>query len=1174
LIIENKSSEMPEILRLFDGPSDYTDWKAVSTGYSLNDIEKIKDPASGTMKEVTSIPSPFARLHLFEHAFKVVTSEAKTSSAKLEGNSMFHKLVSDAFDVGETLFNYYTYDKNPNYNLATIRWNKKKDLDVLLSSSNKAHQLLGQALQLYLAQDQDGSNFHLMENIYLIQCNHEIIGGTSPSTLFFAAYNDDWRLAKLGLRQGASVFFDQDFSALHERSLDFQRYLHALFIAYPRLSAQMVIFYDYLKTSLIRLKETNYELFQEIKRMENGTYTLQDFNYDYEELTASSANDPIDIFDNVYHRKKKNVPADGSSSDLAIKADFTHTKVKGLIPLVLQNGFAKPLRYLYGNWNKDTTVPYAPKEKPEDRILPGQNEIYPYLTISDFLEPTLIRLEFRINKEQFFDGNPEGFSTGDKMNSIPPDASYLLPIKPLYFQYFSTATLQSKAPDGRPTFRMRKVGQDAIAIELRIPIKKENEVVTFERIYQLGVQPDEAGNKGAIVDYQINLGLFPAAMGNESFIQHIGLIDNDILFDTQYNRYQLSFFEEGRTEALVPAYQTQKSDKQRHQRNSSSLYYVMKQPYQAIGVDSGNARGMIVPKLRQLPGGSKQFTFAIDFGTSNTHIEYSVNEGSPQPFEIIPADLQLATLMETDAWYMGGVTKDLFMHEFVPELIGREHFFSFPIRTATTEIDNLDHQKTPGIISDINICFVYEKLQVLNNSHLQLNLKWQNYNAGPNAINRLRAFLGEIMLLIRNKIILNGGNLQATRLIWFYPSSMSVIQRNAFSRVWNELFDEYISTTNDPLSCPEAEAPLYTYLDTKIINHDYPVVNIDIGGGTTDIVIFEKNQPKVATSLTFAGNVVWGEGYSKLSFKDNGFVSIFKPVAQRFLEANQNNGLYNLFKTYEQIINSQDKGSADIMSFFFSIDKNREVLNRNLKFDFSSQIGQNEDFKIIFIVFYTSILYYTARMMKTMGLKLPRFICLTGNGSKIAGLLDLDPKLRQTVRLSQKVFELVYKEYYYADGLDMIQNQEPKESTCKGGIMRLKMSSQSDYENVCWLGDKPSDQKTERTIVYTASEKQLKYDQLTSEFKQSVIQEYYDYLDLLKQLNDSVNFANNFGARNEKLPRYIEILKKDASGFLESGIHRRLEWGSKEDTIGETLFFYPLIGALYRLTQEIAEGNV
>lgn len=1170
---------MAEILRLHDGETNYTDWKGSDAGYDLNDIEKIKDPASGTMKEVTSIPSPFARFHLFEHAFKSITSAAINNPEKLEGKSMYHKLISDALDVGETLFNYYTLDANPNYNLETITWNKKKDITQLRKSNIKSHKLLAETLDLYLNQDQQGSNFGKMENIHLVRCNHEILGGTSPSTLFFAAYNDDYRLENLGIKQGADLFFDNGFKALHQRSPEFQKYLYALFITYKGLQKDMSIFYNYLQISLRRLAQLKPDLANEIRGMEKN-YSMTNFKEHYEEMTGENSGHPIDIFPGIYHHRRKNNPVDGSKSDFAIEADFKEAKINGHIPMVLINGFGKDLWYLNDPWSKNTEVPYAPQESPKDRFLPGQNEKYPYLTIGDFLEPYLIKLEFRINKDSFFDGNPVGFSSGDKAHSIPPDSSYLLPIKPLYFQFFSTATLQQNTNDGRPIFRMRKISEETVVVELRIPIKKGTEYITFERVYNLKGNVEETNNKGKIVEYQLNLGLFPAAVSayENQFLQHIGLIDNDILMNTQSNKYKLSFYKDGQAMPIVPGYQTQKSDKKQHQRNASSHYYTMKKVYDAISVDSGAAKGMVVPKFKYLGDGGRQFTFAIDFGTSNTHIEYSIDQGKAIPFEITHEDIQLTTLMEPDAWYVGGVSKDLFVHEFIPELIGKDSPYSFPIRTATTEIENLNHQNKQEILSDINICFVYEKLQILKNSYLQLNLKWQNYSkdGGTSAKNRLRAFLGELLLLIRNKVLLNGGNLNSTQIVWFYPSSMASYQLSAFEKTWSNLFVEYFPNAKAPKSYSEAEAPYYAYADDRITNLKLPAVSIDIGGGTSDIVIFEGNQPWVSSSVTFAGNVVWGEGYSISPKQDNGFVKVFTPLAQRFLDANQNNGLYNLYKTFEQIVKAHDKGSEDIMSFFFSIDKNREVKDRNLKFDFSSQIAQNQDFKIIFVLFYSSIVYYTARLMKAIELKMPRYICLSGNGSRIINLLDSDLNLRHATTLSRIIFESVYGQKYHSDGLDLIQHQAPKEATCKGGLMRFRMSStENDCEPVCWLGDKPADDESTEYIIsnkMTAPpQSKLKYNQLTDELKKAIVDEYFDYLDHLKKWNETLNFANLFGVRNDKMNKYLEVLRKDASGFLDRGLNKRLEMAGSEDNIGETLFFYPLIGAIYQLTREIAQ---
>ena len=61
--------------------------------------------------------------------------------------------------------------------------------------------------------------------------------------------------------------------------------------------------------------------------------------------------------------------------------------------------------------------------------------------------------------------------------------------------------------------------------------------------------------------------------------------------------------------------------------------------FACVRIKTSNGRekygqGLVVPKFRS-KGSAKVFSFAIDFGTSNTHIEYT-NEADqmPQPFDI------------------------------------------------------------------------------------------------------------------------------------------------------------------------------------------------------------------------------------------------------------------------------------------------------------------------------------------------------------------------------------------------------------------------------------------------------------------------------------------------------------------------------------------------------------
>ena len=143
-------------------------------------INAIEDPnGAHSSREITSIPSPYARIDLVKTAFKEVANLGP------EGNTTFHKMVSDALDIGQIFFNADKYKDQ----IEIISWDRKADLDRLIDSPNPQHKLLGESLRLYLEQDAQTYNFDSLAKLYLINYTRgpeplNIIGGTSPSTLF------------------------------------------------------------------------------------------------------------------------------------------------------------------------------------------------------------------------------------------------------------------------------------------------------------------------------------------------------------------------------------------------------------------------------------------------------------------------------------------------------------------------------------------------------------------------------------------------------------------------------------------------------------------------------------------------------------------------------------------------------------------------------------------------------------------------------------------------------------------------------------------------------------------------------------------------------------------------------------------------------------------------------
>ena len=74
---------MSKIFRLGEGSNTYTDWnESPSFPYNSNNRKKIQDPDGATAKkEITSIPSPFARMQLVKDAFREIV---KTGDEALE----------------------------------------------------------------------------------------------------------------------------------------------------------------------------------------------------------------------------------------------------------------------------------------------------------------------------------------------------------------------------------------------------------------------------------------------------------------------------------------------------------------------------------------------------------------------------------------------------------------------------------------------------------------------------------------------------------------------------------------------------------------------------------------------------------------------------------------------------------------------------------------------------------------------------------------------------------------------------------------------------------------------------------------------------------------------------------------------------------------------------------
>ena len=912
-----------------------------SDAYSDKEIESIKDPEGGSEVSLpTAIPSPFARMDLVKTAFNNITKTPNLRSYSKDGKVIAgendDKLVSDTLDLAEILFNYDTIKDK----IKIIIWDRDRELQILKNSTNIGHKHLADTLELYLDQDQTSYNFDLLKRLYLIEYNHKIIGGTSPATLFFPTAND-LSHAQINLTKN-DVTFDNDYTPLYERDVDFQKYIYLLFKANPILSQRLNVINEYLEKSLLILDRVNNILYQEIKNLNEA-----DFYTNYSELDTGVIGSVIEVINIPFRkRKKEDIIHAVQTSDFIIESQ----KFKGILkPLVLQNNFNKSLRYVNDSWDIGINVPYLEVESNfEKRILPGKNIEYPYLTVSDFLEPFLIRLVYPINNDKYFDGNIT-IDNGDD------SSGYLLPLKQQFFEYFDSEDLiDSKARN--PKIEMVQGAAGSVRVILRVPITKEGEYITFERIYyQVSDSPDESINKGVIVEHQFGMTLFPFIKNTKSNLEafyRIQLIDRDVTGEHKNSDFDLKFFSNDSNQSLVVrAEKTRSVKKIDSVDTATSKYYVLEKEFDYIQFKNSaitGASGILIPKWNESTEGNEVFSFSIDFGTTNTHIEYKVgNNGNPKPFDITSDDLQIATLFHPtktteDFGGSGAIAiRELIDHEFIPSLIGNDSEYKFPHRTVLAESHNLNIEMETFSLADFNIPFIYERKA--EKDKIQSNLKWAKKEKGNEK--RITAYFEKIIMLLRNKVLLNKGNLAQTKLVWFYPSSMKPARKSQLEQSWNELFYKYFKPNQSAIGVPESLAPYYYFKGINKLQGSYkPVVSIDIGGGTTDVVIFKSNKPLKLSSFKFAANSIFGDGFSEFgAATSNGIISKYYPYYENLLGINK---LYDLSKVLSSI---KDKNrTEDINAFFFSIENNPKIRDKKL-FSYNSLLANDEDLKIIFL---------------------------------------------------------------------------------------------------------------------------------------------------------------------------------------------------------------------------------
>ena len=342
------------------------------------------------------------------------------------------------------------------------------------------------------------------------------------------------------------------------------------------------------------------------------------------------------------------------------------------------------------------------------------------------------------------------------------------------------------------------------------------------------------------------------------------------------------------------------------------------------------------------------------------------------------------------------------------------------------------------------------------------------------------------------------------------------------------------------------------------------IVTIDIGGGTTDIVLANNGKVKNITSFHFAADSIFGDPYitNRNSAPVNKLLVQYENKIKSVLE---DNALSDLEAIFEQHIKS--KISGNIASFFFSLKDNTEIQTKRLveNVDLNNMLLLDTKYKIVFIMFYSAIIYHLAKIMKAKGEDMPRHIAFSGNGSKVIRILtSSDTTLEKFTKI---ILEKVYGQKYPSDGLTILQNVDnPKEVTCKGG---LSNPTKQDYEDIA------STKIVYKTVCNGKDEfvEKETYANINDIYLNKVVEEAKMFMQFVFDLNKEFSFKNNFDSAEASLNVAREECTRDLLTYTKNGLENKKKEVSDCDIIEETLFFYPLSGMLNALISAIYKKN-
>ncbi len=1155
--------------------------------YNANTINEITDNIGKMEVPVTSIPSPFAQMHLFETSFEFINKTFRDSNndkIAFDGATTYHKNVSRCLDVFEMLFRFETLKLKDRISIKT--WDVK-ELKEVVREHNSGIKTFAETLQIFIGNYNNDRRFlnqgitNAFNSFTLIYLDNVIIAGTSPYTGFFTIGDS---LPQTVSNEDNRKFFSNNLP-LHKRKADFQKYINILFSKEHNLIESFKEVYEYvdLNNKVSEIEGLN-NFVSSLSTADRHQMTQPYTTLEIGSQEISFLGGKVPFLCEKYNKADDEVIAKNSDYVILTSKDLDQP------PLALSiTGVKSRWEYLDGNsFPKEAkTTSSTPIRK---RKLPQSVIVYPWVNRNDFLSKHLIQLEYNVNAAKFW------LPIGEVQNII-------LPITEKYFNYFTVEDLKKQ-------IKIEKLNLGAIIVTLEIPIKADSGKGTmkFERTYDY-VVPETIDNdeNGAVIKSTLSFGIYPFFKVSEAAYNDRYKALSYHLKGEEINYKFLKEFISKPETITIESSEISRTRKDEKYPSVSNYIDISSISYSAQGEVTYNTEkdvtfdlvsvnvknldknvalnGVLIPLMGEpIQLSEVETSIAFDIGTSNSFVAFkttnvieNLSTYKGKGNSINPDFVLLHTPAEKGENYQKfdlkpinpiyGVLQDA---EFLPSVIGKDSPFNFPIRSIVN-IDNDTKPEQPGnvnVLSNTNIPFAFGHSAMRNAFDLtHSNIKWGVTDSNNNsAQNKLRGFIEQLAWMGRNKLLSEGYNPKNSNVIWFKPLSMSTNQRMIFNSIWREFFATYYGKSDNYkrlISVTESWAPYYSYPNE--FGSGKVFMNLDIGGGTTDLIVFENEKPTLTTSFRFAGNNLFESRNNNKPF-DNGFVTRYEAAMLKYFGKD----LMHL-GTVEYIKSSNGLQSTDLLSYFF-----------NYK-EFGKKLSMDGEFKLLFLIHNAAIFYHSCQMLKMIACKdLPTYIGLSGNGAKLMEITNGTTDLNRTNGMS-KLASLILKQIFNLEELHLVEIQilkNPKESTAIGGIDGLKNildKKEADIENYYISVGTSDDLIKNSDAVARQACKYLDFleeDNATiDEVTENVVGFFTYFFDTLWFEAD---FIQNFGVDKAYNTEKLKIFFTDTSKIndtIRQTVHHKINI-EKETPLNDTLFFEAIKAYLYTFSKYIVTDKI